>query len=135
MEPVKKTIIIHKEIWSCNYPKHRHLSYDVAKKCMERRPINSTVPTSLNRNINISIDILNGESYKNVGNKYGISAGRASQIFCDLWLKCKFSNPSVVEDAFAAGLKDYHISHFREIKDFIIKELRKYQAYKEIDCE
>jgi hypothetical protein len=97
---------------------------------MERRPINSIVPSNLSRDIDISIDILNGESYKNVGDKYGISAGRASQVFTTLWHNCKRSNPSIVEDSFAAGLKKFHINSFREIKGFIIKEIRKYQAYK-----
>jgi len=106
-KPQKMLIAITKEIYTCNRSSHRHLTYDVAEKCIKRFPYKQGVVKVrfLSRNIDIAIDILNGSTLKAAGDAYNVSATRARQIFYNMMRKYRLAyDPTITGKPFIFSL-------------------------------
>lgn len=83
MKSEKKTYIVEKEYWTCWNPNHRHKSEYIANACIgnrhpDERPSNEK---QVERNIDITRKIIDGESVKLIADANNISLGRCYGIF------------------------------------------------------
>lgn len=87
--PVPRRRFYSVEYWQCTIDGHRHISKDNALRCIEKqsRPRRKLNPWNINKDAVEDVLLLRetGLTYKLVGEKYNVSAGRAREL-CN-WAK------------------------------------------------
>lgn len=77
-KPVKKVMVIKKEVWDCGNEDHNHLTEKSAVKCIERKPKNTLLPIEIRglKWIFAMRLVLTGFSIKEASIKSGLRYGR-----------------------------------------------------------
>lgn len=86
-KPVLVVEMVERRYWQCARKEHRHMTEEVAQRCLERHPteaaprgrVNHWTPESRAEALALR---RSGLTYRAVGERYGISANRAKQV-CD----------------------------------------------------
>jgi hypothetical protein len=83
MKSEKKTYIVEKEYWTCWNPDHRHKAEYVANACIGIRPPDERPSNKkqLERNIDITRKIIDGESTTLIAAANNVSVSRCYGIF------------------------------------------------------
>lgn len=83
--------------WKCNVIGHRHQTYSVAQRCIERlkNVKRKEVQDHRARNFRITKKVIGGGTFRDVGAEEGISGTRCKQIYDKLMRQCFKLSPSV----------------------------------------
>lgn len=80
-EPIRMTEKIERVrvYWACTIPKHRHMTEEVAARCIAKK----RMPKKWTRERIIELGKLRegGMTFKAVGQRFGVGSTRAAQIF------------------------------------------------------